>query len=82
MTKQICYPDEMQIRGRAWELPIIALIALAVIPLLHRFQTIPLCDDGWKWIGITIGVGVGGGLWSVPESIWGRFDSRTREYPE
>ncbi|WP_217808100.1 hypothetical protein [Oceanibacterium hippocampi] len=46
---------------------------LMTIPvLLHGYHVFWLGTDGWKWLGIAVGVG-GGGLWCLTEKLWGRF---------
>ena len=52
---------------------------IMIVPVfLHGFAIIPFGAEGWKWLGIAIGVG-GGGLWCLTEHIWGRYrEARTR----
>ena len=45
---------------------------MAVVALLHGFRIVPLGAEGWKWIGIAIGVG-SGGMWCLTEHVWGKY---------
>ena len=50
-------------------------LVMAAIAGLHGFGIIPLGSEGWRWLGISVGVG-GGLLWYVPEYLWGKFAAR------
>ncbi len=48
---------------------------LMTIPVaLHGFEIIWLGPEGWKWLGVSIGV-LGGGLWCGTEAVMGRYRS-------
>ena len=47
-------------------------LVMAVVTVLHGFQIVPLGAEGWRWIGIAVGVG-GGGLWCLTERFMGKF---------
>ncbi len=50
-------------------------LVMAVVALLHGFEIVWLGEDGWRWLGIMIGVG-GCGLWYLPERICGKYGRR------
>ena len=50
--------------------PFFLIMTLPV--LLHGYQILYLGTEGWKWLGITVGVG-GGGLWCLTEKIIGKY---------
>ena len=43
--------------------------------LLHGYQIWWLGPEGWRRLGITVGIG-GGGLWCLTEKIFGRYFSK------
>ncbi len=47
-------------------------LVMTVPVLLHGFEIVWFGPEGWKWLGITIGVG-SGGLWCLTEKAWGKF---------
>jgi len=48
---------------------------IMTIPVaLHGFQILWLGVEGWKWLGIVIGVGAAG-LWCFTEKLWGKYSN-------
>ena len=47
-------------------------LAMTIPASLHGFGIWSLGDDGWRWLGMAIGIG-GGGIWCVTEKLWGRY---------
>lgn len=47
-------------------------LIMTVPVLLHGYEILWLGTEGWKWLGITVGVG-GGGLWCVTEKLLGKY---------
>lgn len=47
-------------------------LVMAVVALLHGFEIVWLGEQGWRWLGIAIGLG-GYGLWYLPERAWGQY---------
>ncbi|GAB5464151.1 hypothetical protein [Hoeflea alexandrii] len=43
--------------------------------LLHGYQIWWFGPEGWKWLGIAVGVG-GGGIWCLTEKVLGRYSSK------
>lgn len=47
-------------------------LIMTIPVLLHGFQVFSFGHEGWKWLGLVIGVG-GGGLWCVSEKLLGKY---------
>lgn len=46
---------------------------LMMVPTaFHGFSVVSLGPDGWRWLGMTIGIG-GGSLWCLTESVLGKL---------
>ncbi len=50
-------------------------ILMAILASLHGFEILFLGADGWRWLGMAVGVG-GGFLWCFSEFLWGKYFRR------
>ncbi|MEP2983264.1 MAG: hypothetical protein ABJN39_02420 [Sulfitobacter sp.] len=48
------------------------LLAMTLPVLAYGVGALPLGSDGWRWLGLTIGVGATG-IWWLSERILGRY---------
>ena len=48
------------------------LLAMILPVLGHSTGLVPLGPDGWRWLGLTIGVG-SGSIWCLSERMMGRY---------
>lgn len=46
---------------------------------LHGFDVLSFGIEGWRWLGVAIGVG-NGGIWYLTEKLWGRYRQDTTPY--
>ncbi len=52
-------------------------LVMTVPVALHGFDLVSLGPQGWRWLGLAIGIG-GGLLWYFPEMIWGKYVTRSQ----
>ena len=52
-------------------------LVMTVPVALHGFDLVSLGPQGWRWLGLAIGIG-GGVLWYFPEMIWGKYVRRSQ----
>lgn len=50
-------------------------LVMTVPVALHGFAILPFGPEGWRWLGLAIGIG-GGGLWCLTEAVLGRYRAR------
>ena len=50
----------------------IVLLFMIILVALHGFDILSFGPEGWRWLGITVGVG-GGGLRCLTEKLLGRY---------
>lgn len=50
-------------------------LVMTVPVALHGFAILPFGPEGWRWLGLAIGIG-GGGLWCLTETVLGRYRAR------
>tara|TARA_R110002049_G_scaffold160202_2_gene325274 strand:- start:58209 stop:58571 length:363 start_codon:yes stop_codon:yes gene_type:complete len=48
------------------------LLAMTLPVLAYGAGVLPLGDDGWRWLGLSVGVGVTG-TWWLSEQMLGRY---------
>ena len=48
-------------------------LVMAAAVLLHGTGVFWLGQRGWWWLGLTLVVGGYGGLWLLPEKLWGKY---------
>ena len=53
-------------------------LVIGFVALLHGFDIVPLGPAGWRWLGLTLGIG-GALLWCLPEMIWGKYANRSSD---
>ena len=48
------------------------LLAMILPVMGHGTGQVPLGPDGWRWLGLTIGIG-SGSIWCLSEKLMGRY---------
>lgn len=52
-------------------------LLVALVAVLHGYEIVWLGNEGWRWLGMALGIG-GGLLWCIPEHLKGKYVSVTR----